>query len=77
MCRACASLAVPAVARILASTARGCWAVIAEMRVKVAMTPQAHKAGFLMLSVVTMDSPQCSMTDLSRKGNSGRRAPGR
>ena len=51
-----ASLAVPAVLRILASTARGCWAMMVEMRVRVAMTPEAHQAVFLMLSVVTMYS---------------------
>jgi hypothetical protein len=30
------------------------------------MTPEAHKEGLLMLSVVTMYFPQCSMPDLSR-----------
>ena len=45
-------MAVPAVLRTFASTARGCWAVIVVIRVRVtvAMAPAANRA--LVLNVV-------------------------
>src|SRR5579863_5982743 len=52
---------------------------MAEMRVRAAMAPEAQKTVVLILSVVTMDLPPCSMTDFGhflRGARSGSRING-